>query len=245
MKKIALMTVMPLLMAALSTGQAKAITFTETDDAGETISTAEIIPAGTQILESISGMVSGDADLFQLFLTGGQAFSATTINLETLIEVPIDDLLGTPSELLADPQLFLFDSSGKGVYGNDDSFGSPQATLPSGGFSPTESGLYYLAISSSGYNPVSAGGRIFSDELSDGVFTPTGSGGASSLSGFEGSSPSSWRYTIALTGAQAGAATGAERVPEPSSMLSILALGALGTVHHLKNKKNKKKVISG
>ncbi|MCA1994312.1 MAG: hypothetical protein LDL41_20030 [Coleofasciculus sp. S288] len=240
MKKLALVTAIPLLITALSLDQAQAVTFTETDDAGETLNTAQVIPRGTQTLTSISGILSGEADLFQIFLTGGQTFSATTINLDTLIELPTDDLLGFPSEILADPQLFLFDSLGKGVYANDDSSTSSQALLPSGGFSPAESGTYFLAISSFGYNPVSAGGMIFSNESADGIFSPTGSGGNSALIGFEGTSTTRGRYTIALTGVQ----TTAKSVPEPSSLFSVLVIGALATVSRYKDKRNNNRAIS-
>lgn len=239
MKIFSLATVIPLLIATLSSGQAQAVTFTERNDAGESIDTAQIISGGTLPLTSISGKLSGDADLFQIFLTGGQTFSATTINLDTLIGLPTDDLLGSPSDLLADPQLFLFDSFGKGIYANDDSSTSLQPILSSDGFSPTESGIYYLAISSSGYNPISAEGRIFPNDPSDGVFgATTVDGEKSKLTGFDGTSTTSGRYTIELTGVQ----TAAKSVPEPSSMLSILALGTLGIVSRLKDKKKHEEV---
>ncbi len=229
MKNIAWVTVMSLLTAVLSCDQARAVTFTEPFDAGETLNTAQIIPSGTETLTSISGILSGDADIFRIFLTGGQTFSATTINLDTIIDLPSDDLLGSPSQILADPQLFLFDSSGRGIYANDDSFSSAQATLPSGGFSPQESGFYFLAISSSGYNPVSAEGTIFPNNPSDGVFGPTGSGGGSPLSEFQGTSTTSGRYTIALTGVQ----TASQSIPEPSSIVGILALATVGMFSRL------------
>ena len=171
------MTVLPWLMVTLSCTQAQAISFTEAIDAGETLNAAASIASGMESLTSISGIIDGDADIFKIFLTGGQTFSATTINLDTIIGIPSDDLLGSPTDLIADPQLFLFDGSGKGIYANDDSFGFPQATLPSGGFSPTESGFYFLAISSSGYNPVSMGGDIFPTQPSTEIFGPTGAGG--------------------------------------------------------------------
>jgi hypothetical protein len=234
MKNFTPVTVLSVMMAVMSSGHAQAVTFTESDDAGELLNTAQVTLQGTQPIESISGTLSEDADLFQIFLTGGQTFSATTLNLDTLIQIPIDETLGAPTDLLGDPQLFLFDSFGRGVYANDDSFGSSQSTLPSLSFSPVESGIYYLAISSFGYDPISAGGIIFPDEPSDGVFEPTGPGGGSPLIGFEGTSTTSGRYTIALTGVQART----ESVPEPTSMLGILALGAWGAVSQLKDKKN-------
>lgn len=215
----------PVLLALVYAGQAQAVTFAESSDAGDNLNTAQVIPSGTFSLSSISGnLFENDADLFQIFLTGGQTFSATTKNAQT-DQIPIDDLLGIPTELVADPQLFLFDSVGRGVYANDDRFGSLQATLSSSMFSPTESGIYYLAISSSGYNPVSNGTRIFPDALSDEVL-PNNSGFV--LTNFVGTSTTNGRYEIALSGAKA--------VPEPTSILGILALGAWGVVRRLKNK---------
>ena len=237
MKKLAGVTAMSTLVAALASGQAQAATFTETVDAGETLETAQAIQ-GSLPLESISGALSqetSDADLFKIFLRGGQKFSATTISSDTLIDLPVDEQLGAPTELLEDPQLFLFNSDGRGIYGNDDGFGTIQSTLASGpgGFSPTKSGTYFLAISSFGYNPVSGKGEIFSDQNSDGVLEPMGPGSESFLSGFTGSSTAGGRYTINLTGAKA--------VPEPSSVLSILALGTCwGFSSLLQHRKNKR-----
>ena len=233
MKKIALITAISVLITVVSSGYAQAATFTEIDDAGETFTTAQVTLLGSLPLESISGTLSGDADLFKIFLNGGQTFSATTINSDTF-ELPVDDLLDSPTEILKDPQLLLFNSSGKGVYANDDSFGLSQATLPSGGFSPAESGIYYLAISSFAYEPVSAGGNIFPDEPSNEFFAPTGPGGGLPLIGFEGTSTASGRYTIAVTGVQP--------VPEPTSTLGLLALGAWGVVSRLKDNRNKQKI---
>src|SRR5262249_47492303 len=121
----------------------------EIGDAGESLLTAQIansLPGGTPLTDILGTLEPGGADLFKIYLTGGQTFSATT----------------TQSFLLNafDSQLFLFDSTGKGVYANDDDPNSPpQSTLPSGIiYTPNASGLYYLAISGSGYLPVSATG---------------------------------------------------------------------------------------
>ncbi len=228
MKNIPWATVMPLLMVTLSCTQAQAITITEISDAGETLNTAQFFPSGSQPLTAISGRLDGDADIFKIFLTGGQTFSATTINLDTIIGIPRDDLLGYPNDLIPDPQLFLFDEFGKGIYANDDSFSSAQATLPSGGFSPTKSGFYFLDISSSGYNPVSIGGNIFPTQPSAELFGSTGTGGGFPLNRFQGNSATSGRYTIALTGVQS------TPIPEPSSILGILAFGILGIVSRRK-----------
>ncbi|MEO0986125.1 MAG: hypothetical protein AAFY20_11315 [Cyanobacteria bacterium J06639_14] len=215
------------LAAILATSPAEAASFTEGKDAGERLSDAvSILSEQSMPLESISGSLAGNADLFQIFLTGGQQFSATTLNPDSLIGIPIDDTIGSPNDLLGDPQLFLFDAAGNGIYANDDSSFSAQATLPSFSFSPVESGLYFLGISSFDLDPVSAGGEIFPDEPADGVVGPTGPGGGAPLIGFAGSSSSMGNYTITLTGAQTIAAPAA--VPEPTSILGVWVLGALG-----------------
>ncbi|WP_009630164.1 DVUA0089 family protein [Synechocystis sp. PCC 7509] len=215
----------PVLLAVVYAGQAQAVTFAEISDAGDNLNTAQVIPSGAFSLDSISGtLFENDADLFKIFLTGGQTFSATTRNAQT-DQIPIDDLLGIPTELAADPQLFLFDSAGRGVYANDDSFGSLQPTLSSSGFSPTEAGIYYLAISSSGYNPVSNGTSIFPD-ATGGEVLPNNSNFV--LTDFVGTSNTNGRYDIALSGAKA--------VPEPTSILGILSLSAWGAVRRMKKK---------
>lgn len=222
MKKLAQVTALSALVASVSSGQAQAATFTEIGDAGETLGTAQVISSGQQPLESISGALSGDADLFQIFVTGGRTFSATTVGGASF-----------------DTQLFLFDSAGVGVYGNDNSSVSPdQSTLPTGGFSPAASGIYSLGISGFNYDPVSAlgaQGAIFPDFPNvafNEVVGPTGPGGGSPLSGFNGARlDPGGSYTIALTGAEA--------VPEPSSVLGTLALGAwaLGSLVKKKSKR--------
>lgn len=178
------------------------LVFVETNDAGEQPDGAfSIATELVQPLASISGSLSGDADLFQIFITGEQPFSATTLSAATLLGLPIDGALGIPTNLLEDPQLFLFDAAGNGIYGNDDLFGSAQATLPSisGLLTP---GLYYLAISGFDYDPISMGVEVFPDSSFDGVLLPTGPGGGLPLAGFAGENAPSGNYTIALTGAQ-------------------------------------------
>ena len=212
---------------------AVSVTFTERNDAGERLSDAITVTSEQVMpLESIAGALAGDADLFQIFLTGGQQFSATTLNPDTLIGLPIDITLDNPSELLADPQLFLFDAMGNGIYANDDSFGSSQATLPSFSFAPVESGLYFLGISSFDFDPISSAGEIFPDQPADAVVGPAGPGGSVPLIGFAGNSSSSGDYTITLTGAQTIAAT--EPVPEPSSILGTVILGALSLAYRIR-----------
>ena len=253
MKKITWLTTIPVLVAVLSSNRADAFTFNQIGDAGETNSTAQLIPQGSQQLDAISGTLMGNADVFQLYLTGGQAFSATTASVYTLTELPgiiaqaEDYNIANPTAPLAkvdtllDPALYLFDSTGKGVYANDNSYGSAQATLSSGpgGFSPTQPGYYYLAISNSGSFPVDANGNaIFANPLQDqevGAIDPnslfTGFTSSTSINPVQGTP----NYTIFLTGVQAAA------VPESSSTLGIWGVGALGAAAFLKKQKQQQK----
>ncbi len=215
------------LSVLLAAGPMQAASFTEVEDAGESLlNAASVTSAQARPLELISGVLSGDVDLFKIFITGNQQFSATTRNRDT-DQIPIDLALGLPVELAVDPQLFLFDASGKGVYANDDLFGSTQATLTSGGLSPLAAGFYFLGISGSGLNPFSADGSIFPAELFDQVVGPTGPGGGAPLLGFEGDRTASLgKYSIALTGAQTIGADPAVSVPEPAMTMGLLLLGA-------------------
>ncbi len=237
MKKLAWVTVTTALFTVLSSSATKAQTFTESGDAGETLGAPQVV-TGTS-LDSISGSLgvtspTDFADLFKIALTGGQEFSATTRNAATDQAVN-DELFGIPTDILLNPQLALFDANGIGIYANDDFSGSSQATLlRNATFTPQQSGIYYLAISSSGYNPVSSssGGEIFPAFSTDNV-GPTGTGGGSPLTVFSGTPVGGvGTYTIALSGAQA--------VPAPPATLGLLVMGALSAGSVLKSKKKPK-----
>ncbi len=204
-----------------------AATITEVGDAGQLLLTAQSansMPGGTALTNIYGAIGTGDADLYKIYLTGGQTFSATT----TL----------SFSANAFDTQLFLFDSAGIGVYANDDSEDSPpQSTLPASiSLTPSASGIYYLAISGSGYLPLSSGGFIFPVtggllDQSGGIQNavgPTGPGGALALNGWSSTSSEVGDYDIALTGAQFLPSQEAA-VPEPSAVaLTGLGLAVLG-----------------
>jgi hypothetical protein len=191
---------------------ASAGTYTESGTAGQTLATAQIVntqPLGTALDAIFGTLPSGIANVYEIYLTGGQTFSATTVNNTTFF----------------DSELFLFDSNGLGVYANDDDPNSPpQSTLPAGvAFTPSASGIYYLAIAGSAYLPVSSGGLIFPSSGGflatsgpDQLAGPTGPGGASPLTGWNSTSSETGDYEIDLTGAQFVSAT-----PEPSSGLLL------------------------
>jgi pre-peptidase/PEP-CTERM motif-containing protein len=190
---------------------ANAQIWNEQGDAGALPATAQT-PTGNGALTTISGNNSGgDVDMFEIQVNGGTDFSATTEGGGTTF----------------DTQLFLFDSNGLGVLGNDDTFpsGAPfLSTLLSSATDGTGStvtpGTYYLAISGFNNDPSSAGGPIFDQGAFDEQSGPDGSGGGSAVTGWSGGGgPGS--YNIGLTGVK--------YVPEPAT-LSLLAIGAMAMI---------------
>ena len=111
--------------------------------------------------DSITGTISdvNDVDVFQISVDGDEIFFASTVNGANF-----------------DTELFLFDSDGLFISGNDDANGTFQSTLDLS----LSTGTYFLAISSFSNSPVGS--------LQDG-FTNTGQ--------------ASGNYTISLNGVQA------------------------------------------
>ncbi len=204
------LTVALTLLVSGTASTAQAATFSEGifTDAGETLGTATAVDTfafGTA-LDAITGFIfpdTGNADLFLIYLTGA-SFTADTN--------ATGGFFG-----MNDTQLFLFNASGRGVVADDDSGVNllSQFTIAA----PTP-GLYYLGISGYNYDPQSAGGFIFPG---GGPVGPTGPGGASPLT--------NWAFATGTTsnvGTYAISLTGATFVPEPSSVLGLIALGGLG-----------------
>ena len=215
-------------LALISVGSAVAATiYVENGDAGDLPLGAQVVTPGANPLDHILGNQSGtndNADMFSILLTGGKAFSATTT-------------LSLTANFF-DTELFLFDSTGRGVYANDDDLNSPpQSTLPANiSFTPNVSGIYYLVIAGSAYLPRNASGFIFpvSGGFLDqsggvqGAVGPTGPGGASPLTAWSSISSERGAYDIALTGVLTS-------VPEPSTGLLIGAgIWALGVRRRLR-----------
>ena len=178
--------------------QVMAVTWTEVDDAGELPGTAQTT-AGDGPLEFISGVLESptDVDMYAIFITGDGSFSATTV--------------GWTADV--DTQLTVFDSSGMGVYSNDDESADVlQSTLPAfQPLTPATPGIYYIAISDYDWDPVSDAGFIFPSHypvfnLRTDVEGPTDVGGESPITGWDGESTTGGgSYTIALTGAVSSA----------------------------------------
>jgi hypothetical protein len=158
-----------------------AVAADEQGDAGEVPGSAQdLTPAA---VEGISGTIEtgNDADLYRICLSGGGTFSATTAGLSEV-----------------DTQLFLFDSTGLGIYAHDDGT-TRQSTLPAGHvLTPADSGEYILGISAYDRDPQSTGGPIFSNVAF--VTAANGRGAGAPIDSWAGLPRDSGDYTIALTG---------------------------------------------
>jgi filamentous hemagglutinin family protein len=152
---------------------------TPADNAGQLLETAQIVSSEPGVeLTTISGTINipGDVDLFQIYITGDETFSAGL------------DFTGAP---LFDFRLYLFDANGVGISSTITSF----LNFPS-----PEPGIYYLAVSNfdafsqEGVIPIGQEGAIFS-----------GSSPSSTLPliGWEGEGSSIGTYVLSLTGVQA------------------------------------------
>jgi hypothetical protein len=191
------------------------VTYTETGDAGQTIGTAQNTGVAGQALSQIFGSIGtiGDADIFKISITNAAAFSATTVNA------------GTGTGL--DTALFLFDSNGRPVYANDDDAGglSLQSTLPAGNaLGPLSVGVYYLAISLSGDEPVNSTNQLL---FATGSSTTDLRGPNPSATGPQTNFDPSLVDPGSPTGAYEIDLTGAVTVPEPST-IALYVFGALG-----------------
>jgi Ca2+-binding RTX toxin-like protein len=118
----------------LAANPATSVPVAESGDAGQTLTSAQVIPGGSGQLDAITGVISSnnDVDIFQISLAG-DSFSASTVGGASF-----------------DTQLFLFDSSGVLLAQNDDSEGTLQSTISS---SSLAAGDYFLAISSFNNDP--------------------------------------------------------------------------------------------
>lgn len=199
------------LLLAVSTPLLHAQTYIEMGDAGQTPGTVQntgLTQSGNGAL-TILGTIGGanDADVFRINLTSPAAFSATTVNALTMASGGLGGL---------DTQLFLFDSLFRPIFANDDANGtSLQSTLPAGtsftlSLAP---GVYYIAISLSGNNPVNINNQLVFD-----------TGLSTSLRGMaSGLNPTSFSdFNSGATFAQSGAyAINIAAVPEAGSTVVL------------------------
>ncbi|AGY59674.1 hypothetical protein [Gloeobacter kilaueensis] len=179
-------------------------------DSSRMISTAQLITdpspglTGTGPLTGIQGslITPSGIDLYGFTVTSS-TFTATVTSF--------------PSTGSA--ELFLFDSSGLGVFWSNNGAGG-QTSLSASNL--TVGSIYYLAINNFRNTPFSSGGQIF-DVTAGGSGGPTGPGGSAPLVDWTGNRGSTVTgpYSISLDGAAA-------IVPEPALLPGLLGLGLFG-----------------
>lgn len=203
----------PLLLAMLASAtlvanQARAVTYVELGDAGQTPATVQSTGVNaTTALTGISGNLSSplDADLFAITLTATSTFSAIASSATGI-----------------DTSLFLFNSAFVPVIANDDSSNTSfQAGIPAGNslLTTLAAGTYYLAISLSGNEAVNLNNQqLFTvDQPTTNVRGIASGLNPTALSTFNGQTffNESGAYNIALTST-------ATAVPEPTAVASLL-----------------------
>ncbi len=179
-------------------------------NAGAQLANADIT-AGLGPLTGIIGALSNQtlgADMYEIYILDPEAFSATTI--------------GNGNKPAIDPALYLFDSGGHGLFGNDNiSNGNKQAQIPLGTTDLLTAGRYYLLIAPSGHLPETKTGSSIFGAITGTTGIDIGSGVLKQYGGTPSGDDSGKGYQIQLTGA--GFA-----IPEPSStafaILGILSL---------------------
>jgi hypothetical protein len=213
MKKILTALTTSAILSFLCSNKAQAITFVE-NNAGDTLATAQVIPSngsGGSIVPSyinIQGVLdsASNVDMFKLYLTGNQTFSAQVVTTGTSV---------------IDSRLYLFDSTGKGVEANDDidtNNGNFLSELPSGGLSPSTSGFYYLAVTTTDNDALNLLNNPIFDLSSDPSALVAPSASPAVLNNWAGTTGEVGTYNIALTGVQIAN----QPVPEPNTIGGVL-----------------------
>ena len=171
-------------------------------DAGDLPETAQ--STGSDPITKIRGTIGGanDVDVYAIYISDPDAFSATTIGGTTL-----------------DTALWLFDEDGKGVVHNDD---NPDATtglqsrIDNRTNCITQPGRYYLAVSIFTRRAAGCGdGLIWATTPARGVRCPDGPESASRVAGWSGTSSSTGTYIIFLTGVSGATAGDPADCPPP------------------------------
>lgn len=137
--------------------------------------------------------VAAPAGFDQLLITGlfTDATGGFATNLVDLFQVNITNaghyFFDTFGSEVADTQLFLFDSSGKGLVWNNDASLAPVNTL-SALDTVLNAGTYYLAVSWYGMDPLDGSMTSIFDTLGNGGGANAGTGALSGWNDFSGAS---------------------------------------------------------
>ena len=205
--KIAITFAVMTAVASLTAGTAQAATFNEPasgvgdslNNAGNT--TANLVDDVVNPLDTITGRVGTGSDMFKIQLNSASLFTATAFGTTT----PFN------------PQLFLFDSTGAGLFANDN---APANASNAEIQTVLQAGMYFLGISKSDRDPLNnAGQEIFPDSPLTGLVTPNGANPV--FAGWSGGSAGVRDYQIDLSATPVPTS-----VPAPALLPGLLAFGA-------------------
>jgi hypothetical protein len=186
-------------------------------DAGGLPASANITQGSGGPLTDIIGSLSdatGGADMYEISIVNPAAFSAT--------------VTGNGNNPIVNSAIYLFDSTGTGLFGNDNiSAVNPLSSIPVGTTSSLLAGLYYILIVPSGHLPAHGATDLFGDLTNTTTVAAASSGlkiNGYNASGLTPSPADSGKgYDIVLTGASFA------QTPEPATVALIgsglLALG--------------------
>jgi hypothetical protein len=188
-----------LMLAALAVSSAAmAQSWAEAGDAGNLPGTAQVTMGVGDLMTITGNHDANDIDMFAIMVTNPALFFATTEGVTSF-----------------DTQLFLFDSTGRGVTYNDDSPGGTTLQSTITGVFVTGPGLYYLAVGQYNADPSSATGLIWNNTPFNTERAPDGPGAADPVISWSAGGTTVSPYQIDLRGA--GYAT----VPEPGTFVAI------------------------
>jgi hypothetical protein len=167
----------------------------------------------TDIIGSLNDQTTG-ADMYEISIVNPAAFSAT--------------VTGNGNDPIVNTALYLFDSSGVGLFGNDNISGADSlSAIPVGTTNSLAAGLYYILIVPSGHLPENGTTLLFGDLTNTTTVGPATSAKIIKKYATSGTTPnpadSGKGYDIVLTGASFA------QTPEPATVALIgsglLALG--------------------